>query len=322
MGIAKVSIQTLRTFVKNGWTIANRRAITSQIGKSNFDEITGLAKKSGISGDVFEYKSAMDYLVPSKIANTKSTLNECANIYQENINKPIQEISRNEVKVYSCIDDILKETHNAPKVGAYGSTEIWRYYEQMGHILRDIQVNGQITNTEFLELNKESLKRILTKYPESNDVSEAILKSVIENIKRMMSKLPKTKEEYILWRGISLNENKGTQWSKLYAKIMNSAKVGDIITPDYATACTSGFSNCAISYAKANYENGRPTLLKIIVKSGNQLSAKGGIGASVKEINLPPMSRYKVIDKQNVYDGSSTGLDLYTLEYIPPEYII
>ena len=38
-------ITVLRQFVKNGWTIANRKAIISQIGKSNFDEITLLAQK-------------------------------------------------------------------------------------------------------------------------------------------------------------------------------------------------------------------------------------------------------------------------------------
>ena len=38
-------ITILRQMVKNGWTIANRRNIISQIGKSNFDEIALLAKK-------------------------------------------------------------------------------------------------------------------------------------------------------------------------------------------------------------------------------------------------------------------------------------
>jgi hypothetical protein len=74
MGIAKVSIQTLRTFVKNGWTIANRRAITSQIGKSNFDEIANLARKQGIDGDIFEYQFTKDFLKPNELISSKNTL--------------------------------------------------------------------------------------------------------------------------------------------------------------------------------------------------------------------------------------------------------
>ena len=33
------NVSALRTLIKNGWTIANRRAIISKIGKANFDEI-------------------------------------------------------------------------------------------------------------------------------------------------------------------------------------------------------------------------------------------------------------------------------------------
>ena len=36
-------IAVLRQIVKNGWTIANRKAIISQIGRGNFDEIVSLA---------------------------------------------------------------------------------------------------------------------------------------------------------------------------------------------------------------------------------------------------------------------------------------
>ena len=52
------TISVLRQFVKNGWTIANRRAIISQIGQTNFDEIVLLAKKNGRTGDIFRYADA------------------------------------------------------------------------------------------------------------------------------------------------------------------------------------------------------------------------------------------------------------------------
>lgn len=72
--MSKISI--LRSMVNNGWTIANRRAVCSQIGKSNFEEIANLAKKKGLTGDVFEYQMVKDELLPTKLAETKSLLIE------------------------------------------------------------------------------------------------------------------------------------------------------------------------------------------------------------------------------------------------------
>ena len=67
-------ISMLRNFVNNGWTIANRHAVCSQIGKSNFEEIVNLAKKKGMTGDVFEYQMVKDELLPTKLAETKRAL--------------------------------------------------------------------------------------------------------------------------------------------------------------------------------------------------------------------------------------------------------
>ena len=36
-------ISMLRSIVNNGWTIANRRTVCSQIGKSNFEEIAKIS---------------------------------------------------------------------------------------------------------------------------------------------------------------------------------------------------------------------------------------------------------------------------------------
>ena len=69
-------ISMLRNFVNNGWTIANRRVVCSQIGKPNFEEIVNLAKKKGMTGDVFEYQMVKDELLPTKLAETKSILLE------------------------------------------------------------------------------------------------------------------------------------------------------------------------------------------------------------------------------------------------------
>lgn len=63
------SISLLRTFVKNGWTIANRRAITSEIGGINFDRIATF-EKSGIGADTFEYQKVCKYLSKENIGKT------------------------------------------------------------------------------------------------------------------------------------------------------------------------------------------------------------------------------------------------------------
>ena len=68
------NITTLRTWVKNGWTIANRRAISSQIGKENFEGITSSAKIQNLADDTFEYQEAIKYLTPTELEKTLKLL--------------------------------------------------------------------------------------------------------------------------------------------------------------------------------------------------------------------------------------------------------
>ena len=74
-------ITILRQIIKNGWTIANRRNLISQIGKSNFDEISLLAKKTGRTGDIFRYPDAKKFLQPDKISATKEALTKTNTAY-------------------------------------------------------------------------------------------------------------------------------------------------------------------------------------------------------------------------------------------------
>lgn len=67
-------ISMLRSIVNNGWTIANRRTVCSQIGKSNFEEIANLAKQKGMTGDVFEYQMVKDELNPRNLSEVKKVL--------------------------------------------------------------------------------------------------------------------------------------------------------------------------------------------------------------------------------------------------------
>ena len=64
-------ISMLRSIVNNGWTIANRRAVCSRIGKSNFEEIANLAKKKGMTGDIFDYQMVKDELNPRNLSEVK-----------------------------------------------------------------------------------------------------------------------------------------------------------------------------------------------------------------------------------------------------------
>ena len=75
------TIAILRQIIKNGWTISNRKAIISQIGKSNFDEIALLAKKTGRTGDIFRFSDAKRFLRPNEISATKEALTQTNTVY-------------------------------------------------------------------------------------------------------------------------------------------------------------------------------------------------------------------------------------------------
>ena len=74
-------ITVLRQIIKNGWTIANRRNIISQIGKSDFDEIASLAKKTGRTGDILRYTDAKSFLQPNKISATRKALTQTNTVF-------------------------------------------------------------------------------------------------------------------------------------------------------------------------------------------------------------------------------------------------
>ena len=78
---------SLKTLINNGWTIANRKAIISQIGKTNFDEIFNLALKANIT-DSFKYSDAVSYLQLNNVEKTKNTLMDVINSYQEYAKSP------------------------------------------------------------------------------------------------------------------------------------------------------------------------------------------------------------------------------------------
>ena len=76
------NVSILRTLIENGWTIANRRAIISKIGKANFDEIINLAHSANIA-DSFQYSNALTDLEPTNIQRRKNLLSDIITSYKE-----------------------------------------------------------------------------------------------------------------------------------------------------------------------------------------------------------------------------------------------
>ncbi len=76
------NVSRLRILIENGWTIANRRAIISKIGKANFDEIINLAHSANIT-DTFQYSNALTHLELANIQRTKNLLSDIITSYRE-----------------------------------------------------------------------------------------------------------------------------------------------------------------------------------------------------------------------------------------------
>lgn len=76
------NVSRLRTLIENGWTIANRRNIITNIGKNNFTEILSLANSAGIA-DTFKYSDAISHLKSENIQKTKNLLSDIITSYKE-----------------------------------------------------------------------------------------------------------------------------------------------------------------------------------------------------------------------------------------------
>ena len=267
------NISLLRQFVNNGWTIANRRAICSQIGKSNFEEIIQMAKNNGITGDIFEYQMAKSNLTNGNIQQAKLLLNNKLK------DQSAITIFPNKIKIYSSLDEILEETNNIPLMNECRPTDLYKIICDSSQFLRNIQVYGKNIfrkkqiyaiskyKDEIELLKGKELEDFLLKYPTAKEYAEDYLKITAEKSKRILSEVPETTKEYFLWRGITLHENPHFE-EKQFNEIMKNAKIGDIICPDYSGAWTSGYPDYTLlplSKSKYDRPDVRGVLMKIIV---------------------------------------------------------
>lgn len=98
----------LRTLINNGWTIANRKAVVSKIGKANFDEIINLAYSANIAKH-FQYSNALTYLEPENIQRTKNLLSDIISSYKEYAKCPyINNFLRTDAALSENLQKILK----------------------------------------------------------------------------------------------------------------------------------------------------------------------------------------------------------------------
>ena len=315
--MSKISI--LRSCVNRGWTIANRRIITQQIGKEKFSEITALAKKVGITGDSFEYTTASKYLTKENFEGTRATLKEVYETTTKNAQKLKETESfflNDSVKRYNSLDEIyaeplIRNIEHAP-------SNMWRFYESDDReLLRSIKLdNGTISKSseEYLKDRYEMSTFAQQKFPTFEEYKNSYIKEVEARVNRYLSQIPRTTKDCVLWRGVCLNKHAKDKGTREFSRILEDAKPGDIITPDYAATCTSIQPRYALNYLNRDYEHSehaKKALFKIITRKGAKLPAKGGL----REVDLPPFAQYRVLGKQYL---PAENTYIYTLEYITP----
>ena len=315
--MSKISI--LRSCVDRGWTIANRRIITQQIGKENFSEITALAQKAGMTGDCFEYTTVAKYLTKENVEGTKATLKDVAEVAKKNAPKLKETESfflDDTVKRYNSLDEIYAEPFLARDI-EYAPSNMWRFYESEHAKLRDIKLNNGKLSKGYEEALKEEYEMSTIaqqRYSTFEEYKNSYIKRIENNVNSYLSEIPRTTKDCVLWRGVCLNKNAKDKGTREFSRIFEDAKPGDIITPDYAATCTSIQPRYALNYVNRDYEHSeqaKKALIKIITKKGAKLPAK----VTLTEVDLPPFAQYKVLGKQYLPVENTY---IYTLEYITP----
>lgn len=125
-------------------------------------------------------------------------------------------------------------------------------------------------------------------------------------LRRVIKNIPPTQQEYFLYRGVNLSTK-----PQQYIDILQGAKIGDIIIPDWGVSCATPDS----SYAIKHYTGGgtqNTALLKIKTPIGSRLFGLHKDGFT--EYHMPSMSKYKLTGKHQI-----GNLAIYDLDYIMPD---
>lgn len=143
------------------------------------------------------------------------------------------------------------------------------------------------------------------KYASKEEYLEALKKKIMRIVTKQEKELSKIKGfEYphTFYRGVNLDKLKSNSDDEdKYIDYMNSAKVGDIITPDWTPSCASKDVRLAFDY---NNEN----LVVIRTKKGAKLFSGNHMN---REVMFPSQAQFKVLSKQK-----QQGINIIELEYI------
>lgn len=285
----------IRQMVKNGWTIANRRNIVSQIGKTNFDEIILNAKKLNITGDIYEFNYTRDYLTPEKITNTKKILSEKIKLLTSRWENPIGNY----------------------RVEVAPNSQVPMHHYLNGY---NSDIRGVFQYLKLEKPNNRQLEMIKRKLPE------------IQLIDKSFSKLPPLEKDCIVYRGRIEQYFKSLNTD---FDIISNAKIGDKIVPDTGYSYCAIDKSLAYNWGSTYLNDLKTIMYTIRLPKGAKVSRNlehGGEvvmprGAEYKVIsknvdgNHTEITLEYLFPKKDNLEKINNLMEKYSLEKLPPDYI-
>lgn len=198
--------------------------------------------------------------------------------------EPLKYTPRGDFSSDSRANYRLRNWQYNPKMEDW-NLESWkrRYNKELTYITEDLGYKP--TFEEYCEIRK------------NYEIQETLKKQYT-----YMSQAPVNTEEHFLYRGITTG-NHTFEKRKAYDSLLENAKIGDVIVPDWNVTCTSCYPEYALSYGTNGF-------MRIKTPVGAQLGAKGGHS----EVNLPSMAKLKLTNKQQV-----GKLTIYDFDYVMPD---
>lgn len=163
-------------------------------------------------------------------------------------------------------------------------------------------------NLRFRYLSKEEAKgnmsKVLAENPDWSVVIDMMNKADAD-----FKKLPKSIIKHKLFRGMASTSDRVDDG----IKVVQNAKIGDTIIPDYGYAYASKSKSIGKDYAFVDRQEwqGPRVLMEIITPKGAQLSRNT---RHLKEVVFPRNAKYQIIDKKD-----ENGVTKVVMKYILPK---
>jgi len=184
------------------------------------------------------------------------------------------------IKVNTILYDYYAEDlrHMQWNDGKLNVPSKWYMYEQTIH------PGKYASREEYLDALKSKIMKIVTK--QENE----------------LAKISGFKYPHTFYRGINLDKNiSNSEDEDKYIDYMNSAKIGDIIVPDWSPSCAAKDIRLAFDYNNKN-------IIVIRTKKGAKIFSGNH---NNREVMFPSQSKFKVLSKQK-----QNGINIIELEYI------